>query len=148
VVLVDTTHVKTLFFSEKNLRHMRPVLLNKRFFSFFSFFLLSLFAPLNGIHKIFLTHDYQVFFFLLFCALRAQFLCDTALPSWRFWLGTLSSLNYKEFKTENWWVHSSRHFHSSHLKPIQTTRVIRTRTLSNLFAKRIVFPFCKRELHA
>ena len=41
-----------------------------------------------------------------------------------------------------------RHFHSSHLKPIQTTSVIRTRTLSNLFAKRIVIPFCKRELHA
>ena len=48
---------------------------------------------------------------------------------------------------ENPAEHISRHFHSSHLKPIQTTSVIRTRTLSNLFAKRIVIPFCKRELH-
>jgi len=58
-----------------------------------------------------------------------------------------SSLNYREFKTESWRVHSSRHFHSSHLKPIQTTSVIRTRTLSNLFAKRIMIPFCKHKLH-
>ena len=64
-----------------------------------------------------------------------------------FWLGTLACFYYREFKTDNWRVHISRHFHSSHLKPIQTTSVIRTRTLSNLFAKRIVIPFCKRELH-
>ena len=49
-----------------------------------------------------------------------------------------SSLNYREFKTKNWWwrVHSSRHVHSSHLKPIQTTSVSCTRTWSNLFAKK------------
>jgi len=57
------------------------------------------------------------------------------------------NLNYRKFKTENWLVHSSHHFHSSQLKPIHTTSVIRTRTLSNLFAKRIVIPFCKCELH-
>jgi len=59
-----------------------------------------------------------------------------------------SSLHYREFNTDNWREHISRHFHSSHLKPIETTNVIRTRTLSNLCAKRIVIPFHKRELHA
>jgi len=63
------------------------------FFFFFSFFLLSLFAPLNGIQQLEDTSDTQldqVLSTCLFCALRAQFLCDTALPLWRFWLGTLA----------------------------------------------------------
>jgi len=79
------------FIMEKNLSHMLPVLLNKRFF-FFSFFLLSLFAPLNGIQQLEDISDTRLsgFFYLLFCALRAQFLCATALPSWRFCLGTLA----------------------------------------------------------
>jgi hypothetical protein len=47
-----------------------------------------------------------------------------------------SSLNFMEFKTKIWWVHSSRHFNSFHLKPIQINSVILTRTLSNLFAKK------------
>ena len=73
---------------------------------------------------------------------------QTHPPLSRAFLVRHSSLNYREFKTENWWVHSSRHLYSSHLKPIHTSSVICTRTLSNLFAKRIVIPFCKRELHA
>ena len=73
---------------------------------------------------------------------------STHPPLPRAFLVRHSSHNYREFKTENWRVHSSHHLHSSHLKPIHTTSVIRTRTLSNLFAKRIVIPFCKRELHA
>ena len=36
--LTQPTPVKTLIFLEENLRHMWPVLLNKRFFFFFSFF--------------------------------------------------------------------------------------------------------------
>jgi len=66
------------------------VLLNKKIFLFFFFFLLSLFAPLNGIQQLEDISDTQLsgFFYLFFCALRAQFLCDTALPSWHFWLGT------------------------------------------------------------
>ncbi len=59
----------------------------------------------------------------------------------RFWLGTLACFYYREFKTDNWWVHSSRHFHSSHLKLIKTTSIIRTRTLSNLFAKKNIDSF-------
>ena len=73
---------------------------------------------------------------------------QTHPPLPRAFLVRNSSLNYREFKTKNWQEHISRHFHSSHLKPIQTTSIIRTRMLSNLFAKRIVIPFCKRELHA
>ena len=46
------------------------------------------------------------------------------------------SLHYREFKTNNWREPSSRHFYSIHLKPTQTTSVIRTRTSSNLFAKK------------
>ena len=46
------------------------------------------------------------------------------------------SLHYRESKTKNWREHSSRHFHSIHLKPTKTTSVIRTRTSSNLFAKK------------
>jgi hypothetical protein len=60
---------------------------------------------------------------------------QTHPPLPRAFLVRHSSLNYREFKTDNWRV-ISRHFHSSHLKPIQTTSVIRTRTLSNLFAKK------------
>ncbi len=61
-------------------------------FSFFLFFLLSLFAPLNGIQQLEDISDTQLSgtFYLPFYALRAQFTCDTALPSWRFWLGTLA----------------------------------------------------------
>jgi hypothetical protein len=65
-------------------------LLKNIFFLFFSF-LLSLFAPLNGIQQLedtSVTH-YQLFL-PAFCALRAQFLCDTALPIWQFHLGTLA----------------------------------------------------------
>ncbi len=65
----------------------------------------------------------------------------------RFWLGTLACFYYREFKINNWRVHSSCHFHSSHFKPIQTTSVSCTRTSSNLVAKRKVIPFCKSELH-
>ena len=63
-----------------------------KYFFFFSFFLLSLFAPLNGIQQLEDTSDTQLSgsFYLFFCALRAQFMCDTALPLWRFWLGTLA----------------------------------------------------------
>ncbi len=120
------------------------------FFSF-SFFLLSLFAPLNGIQQLedtSDTHHSGSFYLPFLCPMGTNFLCDTALPSWPFWLGTLAYFYYREFKTNNWWEHSSRHFHSSQLKPIQTTSVICTRTSSNLFAKRIVIPFCKCELHA
>ncbi len=61
------------------------------FLFFFFFFLLSLFAPLNGIQHIEDTSDTHCQFFLpTFCALRAQFPCDTALPTWRFCLGTLA----------------------------------------------------------
>jgi hypothetical protein len=56
-----------------------------------------------------------------------------------------SSLNYREFKTNKLAGTYFLSLHSSHLKPIQTTSVICTRTLSNLFAKRIEIPFCKRE---
>jgi hypothetical protein len=61
--------MKTLkCFLEENLRHMWPVLLNKRFFFFFSFFLLSLFAPLNGIQQLEDISDTQLSgsFYLLF----------------------------------------------------------------------------------
>jgi hypothetical protein len=63
-----------------------------KYLSFFSFFLLSLFAPLNGIQQLEDISEKQLSgsFYLPFCALRAQFLCDTALPSWCFWLGTLA----------------------------------------------------------
>jgi hypothetical protein len=72
------------------------------FLSFFLFFLQSLFAPLNGIQQLEDISDtcYQ-FFLTAFCALRAQFLCDTALLTWQF-LFRHSSLNYREFKTKNW----------------------------------------------
>jgi hypothetical protein len=60
---------------------------------------------------------------------------QTHPPLPRAFLVRHSSLNYREFKTDNWRVISC-HFHSSHLKPIQTTSVICTRTLSNLFAKK------------
>jgi len=75
---------------EKNLSHMLPVLLNKK--KKIIFFLLSLFAPLNGIQQLEDISDtwLSVFFYQPFCALWAQFLCDTALPSWHFWLGTLA----------------------------------------------------------
>ncbi len=129
---------------------MLPVLLNN-IFIFLFLFLLSLFAPLNGIQQLEDTSDTHFsgsFYMPFFVPYGHNFLCDAALPSWRFWLGTLACFYYREFKTNNWRVHSSRHFHLSHLKPIQTTSVIRTRTLSNSFAKRIVIPFCKRELHA
>jgi len=49
--LVDQYQRETSFFYEKTVRHMWPVLLNQRIFSFF-FFLLSLFAPLNGIQQL------------------------------------------------------------------------------------------------
>jgi len=77
------------FIMEKNLSHLLPVLLNN--FFLFLFFLLNLFGPLNGIQQLEDISDTRLsgFFHLPFCALRAQFLCDTALPSWRFWLGTL-----------------------------------------------------------
>jgi len=70
---------------------MWPVLLNQRFF-FFLFFLLSLFVPLNGIQQLEDVSDTQLSgsFYLPFRALRAQIMCDTALPSWCFWLGTLA----------------------------------------------------------
>ncbi len=81
------------FIMEKNLSHMVQVLLNKDFsFFLFFFFLLSLFAPLNGIQQLEDISDTRLsgFFYLPFCAIRAQFLCDTALPTWHFWLGTLA----------------------------------------------------------
>jgi hypothetical protein len=60
-------------------------------FFFFFFFLLSLFAPLNGIQHIDDISDTHCQFFLpAFCAVQAQFLCDTALPTWQFCLGTLA----------------------------------------------------------
>jgi hypothetical protein len=59
--------------------------------NFFSFFLLSLFVPLNGIQQLEDTCDtcYQ-FILPAFCTLWAQFLCGTALPTWQFCLGTLA----------------------------------------------------------
>jgi len=98
VVLFDTTHarennIKT--FLRKTFAICGRFYLTKDFsFFLFSFFLLSLFAPLNGIQQLEDISDTQVSgsFYLPFCALRAQ--------------------------------------------------------LSNLFAKRIVIPFCKHELHA
>ena len=141
-------HVKTLtFVMKKTYAILGRFLLNQIFFLFF-FFLLSLFAPLNGIQQLEDTSDTQlsVFFYLPFlCLTGTIFLCDTALPSWRFWLGTLA-LTTGSLRPKIGGI-CSRHFHSSHLKPIQTTSIIRTRTLSNLFAKRIVITFCKRELH-
>jgi hypothetical protein len=67
------------------------VFLNNNFFLSFSFFLQSLFAPLNGIQQLEDISDTHYQFFLpAFCALRAQFLCDTALLTWQFCLGTLA----------------------------------------------------------
>jgi len=79
---VDTIHVKT-----ENLSHMWPVLLNKRFF-----FLLSLFAPLNGIQQLEDISDTRFlgFFSTCFFVPYGHNFCVTALPSWRFWLGTLA----------------------------------------------------------
>ena len=70
------------FIIEKNLSDMLPVLLNN--FFLFLFFLLSLFAPLNGIQQLEDISDTWLSgsFYLPCCALWAQFLCDTALPSW------------------------------------------------------------------
>jgi hypothetical protein len=96
-------HVKTLtFVMKKTYAILGRFLLNQIFFLFF-FFLLSLFAPLNGIQQLEDTSDTQLSgsFYLLFCALRAQFLCDTALPLWRFWLGTLA-LTTGSLRPINW----------------------------------------------
>ncbi len=66
-------------------------LTNNFFLSFFLFFLQSLFAPLNGIQQLGDISDTRYQLFLpAFCALRAQFLCDTALLTWQFCLGTLA----------------------------------------------------------
>jgi hypothetical protein len=73
---------------------------------------------------------------------------QTHPPLPRAFLVRHSSLNYREFKTDKLAGTYFPSLHSSHLKPIQTTSAIPTRTLSNLFAKRIVIPFCTRELHA
>ncbi len=48
-----------------------------------------------------------------------NFLCDTALPSWRFWLGTLA-LTTGSLRPKIGGI-CSRHFHSSHLKPIHSS---------------------------
>jgi len=92
---------------------MWPVLLNTRFF-FFSFFLPSLFAPLNGIQQLEDISDTQLpgSFYLLFVPYGHNFYVWHSLAIMAF-LVRHSSLNYREFKTENWRVHSSRHLHSS-----------------------------------
>ncbi len=76
---------------EKKPQPSAAFFLLKNILFFFFFFLLSLFAPLNRIQHIEDTSDTHCQFFLpAFCALRAQFLCDTALPTWQFCLGTLA----------------------------------------------------------
>jgi hypothetical protein len=120
---------------EKNISLLLPCFPLKTIFIFlFSFFLQSLFAPLNGIQQLEDISDSRYQFFLpAFCALRAQFLCDTALLTWRFCLGTLAlttgSLRPKIGRNK------FLPLNSFPLKPIQTTSVICTRTSSNLFAK-------------
>ena len=76
-------------------------------FFLFSFFLLSLFAPLNGIQQledISDTHLSGSFYLPFLYPTGTKILCDTALLSWRFWLGTLACFYYREFKTDNWRV--------------------------------------------
>jgi hypothetical protein len=77
---------------EKNISLLLPLFSLTSIFSFFfSFFLQSLFAPLNVIQQLEDISDTRYQFFLpAFCALRAQFLCGTALLTWRFNLGTLA----------------------------------------------------------
>jgi hypothetical protein len=79
--------------NKKPLPYVAGFYLTKSFF-FFSFFLLSLFAPLNGIQQLEDTSDTQLlsgyFYLPFFVPYGHNFLCDTALPLWRFCLGTLA----------------------------------------------------------
>jgi hypothetical protein len=69
--------------------HLLPFFFIK--FFYFYCFLLSLFAPLNGIQQLEATSDtHHHFFPPAFCALLAQVLCGTALPKWQFCLSTLA----------------------------------------------------------
>ncbi len=87
---------------EKNISFLLPFFSLKTIvFFLFSFFLQSLFAPLNGIQQLEDISDTRYQFFLpAFCALRAQFLCDSLVDM--VILFRHSSFNYKEFKTKNW----------------------------------------------
>jgi hypothetical protein len=88
-----TLAITTVFqYMRKHQPSAAVVFLNNNFFSFFfPFFLQSLFAPLNGIQQLEDISDTRYQFFLpAFCALRAQFLCDTALLTWQFCIGTLA----------------------------------------------------------
>jgi len=80
------------FIMEKNLSHMWPVLLNKRH-SFFSFFLLSLFAPLNVVQQLEEVSDTRLSVFFLpafLCPYGHNFCVTQPCHHGVFWLGTLA----------------------------------------------------------